>query len=253
MVYQLSQYGKLANIPEILVQYRVHKNQIGIKCNSKQRDCADVTRNKILRDMGIELNNNELKVWSNYCYGEISGHDPEEKKLLQNIIDRMISNNNRKTIYNSKKLKNKLEENLDKGIACEETRNDEMVLETEKYQRMFCMMSRWMMLKQKGKNLEDWFIRKGFRSIAIYGMGDAGECLVNELKNGLVHISYGIDRNSGIRCSLKEVVSPDGILKKVDAIIITAISYSREIKTQLSPQIDCPLISLEDIIYDFPL
>ena len=39
-------------------------------------------------------------------------------------------------------------------------------------------------------------------------------------------------------------------LKPVDAIVVTAITFFDEIKEKLSEKIDCPIISLEDILYE---
>ena len=39
-------------------------------------------------------------------------------------------------------------------------------------------------------------------------------------------------------------------LEKVDAIVVTAIAYFDDINDNLSSKTDCPIISLEDIIYE---
>ncbi len=38
--------------------------------------------------------------------------------------------------------------------------------------------------------------------------------------------------------------------RPVDAIVVTAITFYDEIKEELSRKIDCPIISLEDILYE---
>ena len=42
----------------------------------------------------------------------------------------------------------------------------------------------------------------------------------------------------------------DDLLEEVDAVIVTAISFIDEIESTLSTKISCPIISLEDILYD---
>ena len=39
-------------------------------------------------------------------------------------------------------------------------------------------------------------------------------------------------------------------MKEVDAIVVTAIVFYEDIKRQLREKANCPVISLEDILYD---
>ncbi|MCR2045722.1 glycosyltransferase [Acetatifactor muris] len=251
--YQLSEFGKLANIPEVLVRYRAHAGQIGSKYRSEQKNCADVTRNKILRDMGIELNDDEFKVWSNFCLGEVKQYDQKERELLLGIAERLADNKHLKNEYDSQKLKERLSEKLYLQSANDGKTGSKQEQEAEKYKRLFGLMNRWLKLKQRGKSLADWFSKKGLVNIAIYGMGEVGECLVDELKDSPVHVVYGIDRYSGIRCSLKEVVSLNDTLKEVDAIVITTVHHTDDIKMDLSGKVASLLILLEDIIFEIDL
>jgi hypothetical protein len=47
-----------------------------------------------------------------------------------------------------------------------------------------------------------------------------------------------------------DVVTMDDDLEEVDAIVVTAITFFDEIEEKLSAKIDCPIISLEDILYE---
>jgi len=42
----------------------------------------------------------------------------------------------------------------------------------------------------------------------------------------------------------------DDSLEDVDVVIVTAITFFDEIETKLSEKLDCPIISLEDILYE---
>jgi hypothetical protein len=46
------------------------------------------------------------------------------------------------------------------------------------------------------------------------------------------------------------VYSPEDSLKEVDAIVVTAIASFDEIKGNLSSKVDCPIISLEKILFE---
>lgn len=106
----------------------------------------------------------------------------------------------------------------------------------------------WMKIKQEGKSLKVYFEEKGYKKIAIYGMHYLGECLVRELKDSDIVIEYAIDRNakginSGIQC-----IDMSGEFTKVDAVIVTPVQSFFEIEEELSYKIECPIISIEDII-----
>ena len=105
-------------------------------------------------------------------------------------------------------------------------------------------------IKQEGKNLRSYFEENGYYEIAIYGMSYAGETLINELQGSNVKIKYGIDQNAENIYADINLVSPDDELENVDAIIITPIKFFDEIEKKLSKKVNCPILSLEDILYE---
>lgn len=121
---------------------------------------------------------------------------------------------------------------------------------SDKHLELFLMMNQWVKVKQEGKNLADYFGKGGYKEIAVYGMSYVGETLVEELKNTSIRVAYGIDKNADTIYSDVDIVSMEDELGKVDAIVVTAITYFDEIKEQLSQKIDCPILSLEDILYE---
>lgn len=119
-----------------------------------------------------------------------------------------------------------------------------------KHFTLFKLMGRWVGVKQEGKSLASYFEWQGYRRVAIYGMGYVGETLLMELKGTDVEVVYGIDKNAGeINLGLDIMTADDG-LKEVDAIVVTAITYYEEIEQELSKKVGCPIISLEDILYE---
>ena len=133
------------------------------------------------------------------------------------------------------------------GKKAEEKRKAIQAL-SDKHLSLFIMMKQWVEVKQEGKNLSEYFERSGYKNIAIYGMSYAGETLVNELKNTEISVKYGIDRNSDSIYADVDVVSMDDDLMEVDAIVVTAITFFDEIEEKLAEKVDCPIISLEDIL-----
>ena len=61
---------------------------------------------------------------------------------------------------------------------------------------------------------------------------------------------YGIDKKADSIYADVDVVSIDDDLAPVDVIVVTAITFFDEIEENLSEKLDCPIISLEDILYE---
>lgn len=119
-----------------------------------------------------------------------------------------------------------------------------------KHLELFLMMNQWVKVKQEGKNLSEYFERNGYKKIAVYGMSYAGETLVDELKGTNIEVVYGIDRNADSICSDLMIVTMEDDLSEVDVVVVTAISFFDEIEEKLAQKLDCPAISMEDILYE---
>lgn len=121
---------------------------------------------------------------------------------------------------------------------------------SNKHLALFLLMNQWVKLKQESKNVADYLKKEGYNQIAIYGMSYVGETLLNELKNTEIDVAYGIDKNAvGIYADV-DVYSVEDDLKQVDAVIVTAITFYDEVVKALQKKIDCPIMSLEDILYE---
>lgn len=118
-----------------------------------------------------------------------------------------------------------------------------------KHFELFQMMNQWVKVKQEGKNLVSYFEANGYHKIAVYGMSYVGETLIDELRGTGIEIVYGIDKNAELIYSDIDVVSPEDELKSVDAVVVTAITFFDEIEKLLASKMDCPIVSLEDIVY----
>ena len=129
-------------------------------------------------------------------------------------------------------------------------KKDEAWKLSNKHLGLFLMMNQWVKVKQEGKNLSSYFQKNGYKKIAIYGMSYAGETLVDELKNSSIIVAYGIDQKAGSIYADIDIVSMDNNLEEVDAVVVTAIAFFDEIEQKLSERLDCPIISLEDILYE---
>lgn len=121
---------------------------------------------------------------------------------------------------------------------------------SDKHLALFLMMNQWVRVKQEGKNLSSYFEENGYHKIAVYGMSYAGETLVNELEGTNIEVAYGIDQNGAAFYTDIDIVTMENQLADVDAIVVTAITYFDEIEEQLGKKVSCPVLSLEEILYE---
>lgn len=120
---------------------------------------------------------------------------------------------------------------------------------SKKHFELYRMMNQWVRVHQEGKKLSSYFERNGYKRIAVYGMSYAGETLINELKDTKTEVAYGIDKNADAIFTDIKIVSADDLPEQVDAIVVTAITFFAEIEEKLREKTDCPIISLEDVLY----
>lgn len=135
------------------------------------------------------------------------------------------------------------------GKAAGKAANKKQMM-SDKHLALFLMMNQWVQVKQEGKNLADYLGKNGYKSIAIYGMSYAGERLLDELKGSDVTVKYGIDKKADGIYSEIDVVSPCDVSDDVDAVVVTSIYFMDEIEEILSAKMSCPILSLEDILYE---
>ena len=135
--------------------------------------------------------------------------------------------------------------------------NQKMLLEKDrkidKFKSYYHMVNQWLAIKQNGKRLTDYLETKGYKTIAIYGLGEMGRSLINELEKSKIEIAYGLDKVIGnsfdsIKTYLLDEI--EDIKEDVDVVIVTAIFAFDEIYNNIVDNFNCPIISLEDIIYD---
>ena len=78
-----------------------------------------------------------------------------------------------------------------------------------------------------------------------------GERLYDEVNHSEIVVEYGIDKNAGSIISPLKIYSPTDTLGKVDAVVVTSISYFQVIKKELELKIDCPIISFDKLLEDW--
>lgn len=123
-------------------------------------------------------------------------------------------------------------------------------VKVDKFKGYYNMLNQWLILKQEGKCLCEYFKANNYKVIAIYGMGEMGSRLYDELKNSDITVKYAVDKNAASTYSELEVIEPENEFEEVDAIVVTATFAFDEIETELRDKVDFPIISLEDVVYE---
>lgn len=119
---------------------------------------------------------------------------------------------------------------------------------TLKFKSYYEILNVWLDIKQKGGSLEKYFIDNGYKTIAIYGMGELGSRLYEELRGTSVDVKYAIDKDAmGIYADV-DVLDLEDDLPSVDVIVVTAIFAYDSISENLADKISCPIVSLGDIV-----
>lgn len=124
----------------------------------------------------------------------------------------------------------------------------------DKFKEYYNILNQWLILKQEENSLEKYFIENKYKTVSIYGMGEIGNRLYEELKNSSeIEVKYGIDNNASETYSELEVLSleeyTDLAADDIDVIVVTATFAFDDIKKSLSELLDCNIISIEDVVY----
>lgn len=127
------------------------------------------------------------------------------------------------------------------------TKKDEKI---EKFKSYYEMLNEWFYLKQRGKTIVEYFEKKGIKKIAIYGMGEMGNRLYDELDGTSVEVAYAIDRNTSSSYRNLKMCNLEEQLETVDAVVVTAVFAFDEIEKELSQKVDFTIVSLKDVIFE---
>lgn len=80
---------KFANIPEVLLLYRAHENQISTASKKEQNDNGNRTRLRNLRTIGVDLTIEEQKIYCDFFSDEFSPKNIDELVHALNIFEKI--------------------------------------------------------------------------------------------------------------------------------------------------------------------
>ncbi|WP_300809009.1 hypothetical protein [uncultured Acetatifactor sp.] len=112
----------------------------------------------------------------------------------------------------------------------------------------YVTIKRWFMLCQRNMQLFNYLQKRRIQTIAIYGMGEIGEMLFQNLKNSPVKVLYGIDQRAEQLHSDVPILRLEQIHDEIDMIIITAKVDYQSIRNSLMQYVQCDVMTLDDIL-----
>ena len=127
-------------------------------------------------------------------------------------------------------------------------RTKEEIEKVKKMIRINEALNKWLELVQNGRSLTIYFLNNGYKSVAIYGMGDLGKKLFYELTKEGVDVLYTIDKNIGTDDAYK-MVSLTEKLPGADVMVVTAVSSFDDIYLDLKSRFDGEIVNIEDVLW----
>lgn len=126
---------------------------------------------------------------------------------------------------------------------------NQQIAKIDKFRVYYDILIQWMKRKSQGEKTEDFFLKKELYTIAIYGMGEIGERLIDELRDSRVNVLLCMESNQPYMDQDGAKLSGEIDMESLDAVIVTAVFAFEKIKAELEQTMKCPVLSLEDIIF----
>lgn len=148
-----------------------------------------------------------------------------------------------------KALNDKYEELVTEELVIAERSIEES--RAEKFRQYYDLCNQWIKNINDGYCVEQYFMDKKYMKIAVYGMGELGNRLVEALENTEVQVCYGITENMWDAFAEIEIkgLDEEETFGEIDCIVVTPIHLFGEIAEALRMKSDCAVVSLEDVIF----
>lgn len=189
----------------------------------------DITKVIKMKKKLIQFHEDQLK---NVCFDEIAVSLAKYRACQENQKDK----------YYESFVK------IDLNKQTDSNRYVNREIQIQKFRLFYRTLLRWIGAKHDGKNIKDYIKKNNLRDIAIYGYGDMGKLLYNELAGQGIHINEILDkRKDKLQTDKVRIKLPkDGNRK--NTIIVTAIHDFEDVKGELKELGYLEIVSLQDII-----
>ena len=117
-----------------------------------------------------------------------------------------------------------------------------------KFEDYFAIVNKWLKNRNQHISVADYFKNNHYEKIAIYGMGEIGKRLYEELCAEGIEVTAVFDRNAQRFDPSLNVYSIEGSVPEVDVVVITPTFDYDTIAEQLEKVVSCKIISISDVI-----
>jgi hypothetical protein len=119
------------------------------------------------------------------------------------------------------------------------------------------VLNEWLSAEIDGtaaENLTKYFTDRQYNTIAIYGFNVLCESFLARMRISSNHaqVKYVIDKNGKEILAAIPVCQPQELKHQgsVDVVVVALVGIFDEVKAELSEIVDCPIISLKEVIYE---
>lgn len=136
-------------------------------------------------------------------------------------------------------------------IEVEMEDNEAMSYSEDKFRIYYELCNRWIKMQNDGYHMETFFRENSYKKIAVYGMGELGNRLIEALKGTEIEIAYGINKDLWEAYAEIDIkgLDEEEYFDGVDCIVVTSVHVYEEVARALNEKTNCDIISLEDVIY----
>lgn len=118
--------------------------------------------------------------------------------------------------------------------------------------KTYALYYHWLLLRQNGINISDYFIENGLENIAVFDLSPQGRRFIDELKETDINVLYAIEKENlaAVHETLQVLRLHDDELPKCDAVIVCSLNNFNGIEEELKKELgeDSKIISLGDIL-----
>ena len=110
------------------------------------------------------------------------------------------------------------------------------------------LLDKWLRIKEEGKRLIAYFEKKGYKKVAVYGIGMTGKHLLAELRETGILVVYGIDRKGKQLNYSFPIYTIEEQIPDADVIVVTVTYEFDSIYKELRTRFGGCIVSLEEIV-----
>lgn len=102
--WNIAKVSKIATLPDILLDYRIHESQITKKKDIQYYNMMDNLMEIRFKDIGYIGTKEEKEMFMKYCLGEYQSYSEDGLKIFVDCLDHIRKFNEKNTYFNQKKL-----------------------------------------------------------------------------------------------------------------------------------------------------